>query len=141
MLKQNENSNTRFECSLFPEQRNEMSVRTERVASLIRHELGTIISRHYSGGELGFSTVTEVRVTPDLKIAKIYVSIFGTPPVKEKTLARLESEKSHIRGLLAASVNMKYTPALQFFHDDTMDRVQNLEILIKKIHEKDDNAQ
>ena len=52
-----------------------MSVRTERVASLIRHELGTIISRDYSGGELGFSTVTEVRVTPDLKLAKIYISI------------------------------------------------------------------
>ena len=54
-----------------------MSVRTERVASLIRHEVGTIISREDSGGELGFRTVTEVRVTPDLKLAKIYVSILG----------------------------------------------------------------
>jgi ribosome-binding factor A len=119
---------------------NEMSVRTERVASVIRHEVGTIISREYSGGELGFSTVTEVRVTPDLKIAKIYVSILGTPAVKTKTLARLESEKAHIRGLLASHINLKYTPALQFYHDDTMDRVENLENLIKKIH-GNDNAQ
>jgi len=117
-----------------------MSVRTERVASVIRHEVGTIISREYSGGELGFSTVTEVRVTPDLKIAKIYVSILGTPAVKTKTLARLESEKAHIRGLLAAHINLKFTPALQFYHDDTMDRVENLENLIKKIH-GNDNAQ
>ena len=116
-----------------------MSVRTERIASVVRHEVGTIISREYSGGELGFSTVTEVRVTPDLKIAKIYVSIFGTPEVKEKTLARLESEKAHIRGLLAANVNMKFTPALHFYRDDTMDRVQNLENLIKKIHGNDTN--
>ncbi len=112
-----------------------MSVRTERVASLLRHELGTIISREYSGGELGFSTVTEVRVTPDLKLAKIYVSILGTPPVREKTLARLESEKAQIRTLLASNINMRYTPALQFYHDDTMDRVEKLAKLIKKIHE------
>ena len=112
-----------------------MSVRTERVASLLRHELGTIISREYSGGELGFSTVTEVRVTPDLKLAKIYVSILGAPPVREKTLARLESAKAQIRALLASTINMRYTPALQFYHDDTMDRVENLAKLIKKIHE------
>jgi ribosome-binding factor A len=118
-----------------------MSVRTEKVASLIRHELGTIISREYSGGELGFSTVTEVRVTPDLKLAKIYVSILGAPPVREKTLARLESEKSHIRGLLASHVNMKYTPALQFYHDNTMDKVETLENLIKKIHEHDNKPE
>ena len=118
-----------------------MSVRTERVASLIRHELGTIISREYSGGELGFSTVTEVRVTPDLKLAKIYVSILGAPPVREKTLARLESEKSLIRGLLASQVSMKYIPALQFYHDNTMDKVEALENLIKKIHENDDKPE
>ena len=114
-----------------------MSVRTERVASVIRHELGTVISREYSGGELGFSTVTEVRMTPDLKIAKIYVSILGTPAVRTKTLARLESEKAHIRGLLASNISLKFTPALQFYHDDTMDRVENLENLIKKIHGND----
>lgn len=118
-----------------------MSVRTERVASLLRHEVGTIISREYSGGELGFSTVTEVRVTPDLKIAKIYVSIFGTPEIKERTLLRLETEKSRIRGLLAANINMKFTPALHFYRDDTMDRVENLENLIKKIHGNDNHKE
>ncbi|HTR80119.1 MAG TPA: 30S ribosome-binding factor RbfA [Bacteroidota bacterium] len=117
-----------------------MSVRTERVASLLRHELGTIISREYSGGELGFSTVTEVRVTPDLKIAKIYVSILGSPEVRTKTLARLESEKAQLRSTLAAHINMRFTPALQFYQDDTMDRVENLERLIKKIHENDGDA-
>ncbi len=116
-----------------------MSVRTERVASVIRHEVGTIISLDYSGCELGFSTVTDVRVTPDLKLAKIYVSILGAPNVRQKTLARLESEKAHIRSLLASHLNMRYTPALQFYHDDTMDRVENLENLIKKIHGNDNN--
>ena len=114
-----------------------MSVRTERVASVLRHELGTIISREYSGGEFGFSTVTDVRVTPDLKIAKIYVSILGSAEARTRTLARLETDKAELRGNLAANLNMRFTPALQFYHDDTMDKVENLERLIKKIHEND----
>ena len=114
-----------------------MSLRTEKVASLLRHELGTVISREFSGGEFGFSTVTEVRVTPDLKHAKVYVSILGSPEVRQKTLARLETEKGTIRGLLASHLNMRFTPALQFCQDDTMDRVENLEKLIKKIHENE----
>ncbi len=112
-----------------------MSVRTERVASLLRHELGTLISREFSGGELGFSTVTEVRVTQDLKLAKVYVSILGSPEVRKKTLARLEVDKPRIRGILASRVAMKFIPELAFFHDDTMDRVENLERLIKQIHD------
>ena len=118
-----------------------MSLRTERVASVLRHELGTVISRDFSGGQLGFSTVTEVRVTPDLKHAKVYVSILGSPELRVKTLARLESEKAQIRTLLAAHLNMRFTPALQFYQDDTMDRVENLEKLIKKIHEKDNGTE
>ena len=114
-----------------------MSVRTERVSSLIRHELGTIISRNYSGGALGFTTVTEVRMTPDLKLAKVYVSIFGSAKQKEVTLARLVSEKAHIRSLLAPRLSLKFMPALQFYNDDTMDRVDNLENLIKQIHKDD----
>ncbi|HTX20081.1 MAG TPA: 30S ribosome-binding factor RbfA [Bacteroidota bacterium] len=114
-----------------------MSLRTEKVASLLRHELGTLISREFSGGELGFSTVTEVRVTPDLKHAKVYVSILGSETLRQKTLARLEAEKTAIRSRLAAHLNMRFTPALQFCHDDTMDKVENLEKLIKQIHEKD----
>jgi ribosome-binding factor A len=114
-----------------------MSVRTEKVSSVIRHELGTIISRNYSGGELGFTTVTEVRMTPDLKLAKVYVSIFGSVKQREKTLARLESEKAHIRTLLAPRLTLKFMPALKFYKDDTMDRVENLENLIKQIHKDD----
>jgi ribosome-binding factor A len=114
-----------------------MSVRTEKVASLVKHELGTIISREFSGGELGFSTVTEVKMTADLKIAKVYVSIYGQPDVKERTLARLENEKAYLRGQLAAHLNLRFTPSLQFYNDDTMDRVQHLESLIKQIHHDD----
>lgn len=76
-------------------------------------------------------------MTPDLKLAKVYVSIFGSTKQKEVTLARLESEKVHIRTLLAQRLSLKFMPALQFYHDTTMDRVENLENLIKQIHKDD----
>ncbi len=112
-----------------------MSVRMDRVASLIREEVSLIIQREIAGPEYGLMTVTEVRVTPDLKIAKVYVSILGNNGVREKTLGMLEEQKAHIRSLLGARIRLKFTPALTFYLDDTLDRVERINDLIKKTHD------
>jgi ribosome-binding factor A len=112
-----------------------MSIRTERVSSLIKEEIGAILVREYRDKTYGFITVTEVKVTADLKIAKIYFSIFGEPAVQERTMAMLEGEKQRIRGLVGSHLRLKFTPALQFFHDDTLDHVDRINHLIKKIHD------
>jgi len=87
--------------------------------------------------DYGFLTVTEVRMTPDLKTARIYVSIFGDKPRKEKSLGMLEEQKSFIRSELGHNVRLKYTPSLLFFLDDTLDRVMKIEGIINQIHRKD----
>ncbi len=115
-----------------------MSIRTERVASLIKHEIGSILTRDYSSPEYGFITVTEVRVSADLKIAKVYFSIFGDEQKQQSTMEMLEEQKHHIRGLVAGRVRLKFAPALQFYHDTTMDQVDKINRLINKIHENDD---
>ena len=112
-----------------------MSIRTERVGSLIKEEMGSLLLREYSGSGMGFTTVTEVRMTPDLKIAKVFFSILGSPEVQTKTMAFLEEEKQHIRGLIASHLRMKFTPALLFFLDDTLNQVERINTLIKKIHD------
>ena len=111
-----------------------MSIRTERVASLLKEEIGAILVRDYSDRSYGFTTVTEVKMTPDLKIAKVYFSVFGGPEVKARTMAMLKDEKSHIRGLVGSHVRLKFTPALQFYLDDTLDQVDRINHLIRKIH-------
>jgi ribosome-binding factor A len=118
-----------------------VALRLEKVASMLHHELGSIISRACADGGLGFTTVTEVRMTPDLKLAKVYVSIFGDQKVREKTLKHLEAMKKDIRHQMAGRVSMKYIPALQFYHDVTLDRVMHLERLINEIHKDDPPAQ
>lgn len=112
-----------------------MSIRTERVASLIKEEIGAILVREYSDRSFGFTTVTEVRMTPDLKIAKVYFSVFGSPEVQTKTMTMLKEERSHIRGMVGSHLRLKFTPALQFYLDDTLDHVDRINHLIKKIHD------
>ncbi|HXF99150.1 MAG TPA: 30S ribosome-binding factor RbfA [Bacteroidota bacterium] len=116
-----------------------MSIRTERVASLIKEEIGALVLREFSGTEYGFITVTDVRMTPDLKIARVYFSVFGTAEKQMKTMAMLEEQKQHIRGWVAHRVRLKFTPALQFYQDTTMEEVDRINRLIKKIHEHDDS--
>jgi ribosome-binding factor A len=117
-----------------------MSIRTERVASLIKEEIASLLVREYNDPSLGFTTVTDVRVTPDLRIAKVYFSIFGKPEVQEKTMARLEGEKSHIRGVLGSKMTIRFIPELQFHLDGTLDRVERLDSIFRKIH-RDGNGE
>jgi ribosome-binding factor A len=114
-----------------------MSIRTERVASVIREEIAAILAREYRDPEFGFVTVTHVKMTADLKIARVGLSILGKGEVREKTMKLLEEQKHHIRGLVGSHVRLKYTPALQFYLDETMERVERINDLIRKIHEND----
>jgi len=114
-----------------------MSIRTERVASVIKERIGAILVHDYNNPSYGFITVTDVKMTPDLKIAKVYVSVFGSEQVKAKAMKMLEGEKQHIRGLVASHVQLKFAPALQFYLDQTLEEADKINRLINKIHQDD----
>lgn len=114
-----------------------MSVRTEKVASIVKEEIGIIFQRNFNMKEYGFITVTEVRMTPDLKIAKVYVSIFGDAAQKQKTLALLEAQKPFVRQTLGHNIRLKFTPSIVFYLDETIDNAMNLERIFRKIRKED----
>lgn len=114
-----------------------MTLRTDRVASLIREEIGTLLSRRYQASEFGLVTVTDVQVTPDLRIARVYVSIMGTDERKKATLKQLELDKKSIRSFLGSHIRIKFTPEIQFHLDETMDRVDKINRIIAQIHSSD----
>ncbi len=116
-----------------------MSVRTEKVGNLIKQELGSLIERDYRTSEMGFMTVTKVVMSPDLRLARIYISVFGDAKVKDRTLFLLNEAKKDIRQFIGANVRLKFTPEIAFFIDDTMDYVANIEELLKKTHEENNN--
>jgi len=117
-----------------------MSIRTERVASLMKQEMGTILTREFNDPSYGFITVTDVKMSADLKIAKVAFSIFGNEDVKTRTMKMLEEEKPHIRELVGSHLRLKFTPALQFFLDNTQENADRINRLIKKLHDDEQHT-
>jgi ribosome-binding factor A len=107
------------------------------VASLLKQELATILMREYADQIFALTTVTEVRMSPDLRTARIYISIFGDEEARTRIMEMLEAEKGRIRGFVGARVRLRFTPDLLFIRDDTLDRVERINTLIKQIHRDD----
>ncbi len=117
------------------------STRQQKYSKLIQKEIGEIFQRNgrnYYGK--AFVTITGVRVSPDLGIAKVYVSIFGVPDSK-KSLEEIESHNKEIRHQLGNNIRhqARIIPELKFFLDDSLDYVEKIEKLLKdsQIPQKD----
>lgn len=113
-----------------------MSHRTEKVENLIKQEISLIFLRKLQDPAFGFLTVTNVKLSPDLRLAKIYISVFEKEK-RETSREKLKSASGFIRSELASRISIKFIPELKFFIDDTLDYVEKIEGLIKKIHKND----
>ena len=113
-----------------------MSIRTERVASLIKQEIGTILTRELNDPKNGFITVTDVRMTPDLRVARVSFSVFGDEKVKTRAMNFLNREKPMIRGIVGSHLRLRFTPALEFFLDESMETADRIHRLLKKINDE-----
>ncbi len=114
-----------------------MSIRTKRVAKLIQEELSYVFLRELNEPELQFVTITEVKVTPDLKIARIYFTTINKED-RETASAIIEELKPLIRKELARRVrNLRFIPELEFYLDTSLDYAEKIESLFDKIHEEE----
>ncbi|MFP4557244.1 MAG: 30S ribosome-binding factor RbfA [Bacteroidales bacterium] len=108
--------------------------RLSKVSRQIQKDLGEIFQRQAQALFLGkMITVTNVRVTPDLSIAKVYLSIFP-PENKEETLTLVKQQTKTIRHELAQRVRkqMRIVPELAFYIDDSLDYIENIDRLLKE---------
>jgi ribosome-binding factor A len=110
------------------------STRQNKVARLIQKELGDIFQREskdYYGGKM--ISVTIVRMTPDLSLAKVYLSIFPLQGEKDP-LSEVHENQSRLRYELGNRIRhqLRIIPELVFFVDDSLDYLENIERLLKK---------
>jgi len=110
--------------------------RMEKVQKLARRALGQAI-HDLKDPRIGFATVTAVKITPDLRHARVLVSVMGTEEQQAETMKGLDSAKSHLRTELGRQVRMKYLPDLTFELDHRTEEAEHLEELFRKIHEED----
>ena len=109
------------------------SQRALRVGELIRHALSEMLTRgdvHDPVLEGHLITVPEVRMSPDLRLATIYVMPLGGRDVKE-VIAALDRNKRYLRGEIAHRVNLKFAPDLRFHADERFDEAERIDKLLR----------
>ncbi|MCW3000824.1 MAG: rbfA [Conexibacter sp.] len=109
-----------------------------RVDGAVREVLGNAVTQDLKDPRVGFVTVTEVRTSPDLRQARVFVSVFGTPEEQAATLEGLRSAHGILQARIARELRMKRTPALEFVLDDSAEKAARLEALIEDVTEDDD---
>ena len=115
-------------------------LRPERLGVEIKRELSNILLTEYGTKIPAMTTITEVRLTPDLRQARVYYSVMGPQDDKKKVADFLHKIKGRLRSLIASRITMRFHPSLEFRLDDTLEYAQRIEDLIKQTHkEKDTN--
>ena len=113
--------------------------RSQRVSDLIREEVADIIMYKLKDPRLGFVTVTGAEMTPDLKTARVFVSILKEED-RDISLEVLNASRAFIRSILTRRLKMKFIPAVEFRIDTSIDYGFKIDRLLKEIKERDEDT-
>lgn len=107
--------------------------RPGRVQEALRQEISRIIQSEIKDPRIGFLTVTQVELTPDLRYAKIYFSVLGDDKDRELALKGLNSAKGYIKGLISDRIKLRFMPEISFRIDKSWEHTRNIDDVLKKI--------
>ena len=115
------------------------SIKNTRINEEVKKALSSIIRDDIKDPRIApMTSVTRVIVAPDLKTAKIYISVLGTAQEADDTILGLRSAAGYIRRQLARTVNLRHTPELTFLKDDSIEYAIHISALLDEMHlEKD----
>lgn len=120
------------------------SIKNTRINGEVKKELSNLISREIKDPRIHpMTTVVDVEVAPDLKTAKVYISVMGDEEAKKETYQGLKSAASFMRGQLAKNLNLRNTPELIFIIDNSIEYGINISKLISEVNSQssqDDQA-
>lgn len=118
-----------------------MRIRPQRVANAIRREVSNIIHEELKDPRIGFTTITKVEITPDLREARVYYSVYGDEKARKSTEIALRSAKGYIRGLVGYRLKLRFTPNIIFRIDKSFEYRERIDEILDRIRkEKDENA-
>lgn len=103
-----------------------------RVNESVREIVGTAIVGELQDPRIGFVTVTAVDTSPDLRSARVYVSVLGDEHAKESTLAALQSGHSLLQAAINRDLHMKRTPKLRFVYDEGPERMERMSRMLEE---------
>ena len=107
-----------------------------RVDEAVREVLSDAIATELKDPRVGFVTVTAVDTSPDLRHAKVFVSVLGHAGVRARSLDGLRSAHGYLQRRVADQLHLKHTPTLDFVYDDTAERAQHIQELLAEGEER-----
>jgi ribosome-binding factor A len=114
-----------------------LSHRVERVAEQIREEVSQILSTEVADPGVGLVTVTRVKVTPDLSLARIYWTIMGDAAERKKTAKALSRAAAYVRHLLSTRMTLRRSPEVQFLFDQSVAAQDRVEQILQELKQED----
>jgi len=114
------------------------SHRPDRVGDQIRQEISELLSRgavHDPG--IGFITLTRVKVSPDLQLARVYYTSMGDPKARRETEKALERATPFFRRQVGSRLNLRRVPELQFRFDESVGHQDRIEQILRELHEEE----
>src|ERR1700744_2098129 len=109
-----------------------------RVDEAMRAVLSDAIATDLKDPRIGFVTVTGVKTSPDLRHARVYVSVLGDDPTREGTLDGLRSAHGYLQRRLADELTLKHTPSLTFAYDESVDHGMRISSLVNELEQTAD---
>jgi ribosome-binding factor A len=110
--------------------------RMRRVDEAMREVLSGAITSGLKDPRIGFVTVTAVETSPDLRHARVFVSVLGSAAVRRRSLDGLRSAHGLLQRRVADELHLKHTPTLDFAYDDTAERAQHIQELLAEGEER-----
>ena len=114
--------------------------RAIRVARVVKAEIADLLTKGLKDPRIGFVSIMGVRMSPDLRYANVYVSLFGSDKEKKSSLIGLKNSAGWIRKQIGGKLRLRVTPEVRFFEDTSLDEVFHLEEVFKEIHESEGTA-
>jgi len=112
--------------------------RTRRLAERISKIVAELLERRIKDPRLGFVTVTEARLTNDLREAKVFYTVFGTPEERQDTAIALRSATGIIRSEVGRLTGLRHTPSLEFIADALPENAQRIDDLVATAKQRDE---
>ena len=106
--------------------------RLRRINEAIRQVIADALAGELADPRLGFVTVTDVKTSPDLHNARVYVSVLGADDARAESLAALGRAHGVLQARIASQLGLKRTPRLEFQYDPTIDRALRVESLLRE---------
>jgi ribosome-binding factor A len=106
--------------------------RMRRIDEAMREVLSGAITTEIKDPRVGFVTVTAVETSPDLRHARVYVSVLGEDAVRRRSMAGLQSAHGYLQKRVSGELRLKHTPTLEFLYDDSLDRGMRIAELLEE---------